>query len=463
MNGLGRSTRILAAALSCGSLVGCIGFGSGLVGKLGGTGRSEQINADGMRGTVLDVTGSLAAVQDERSRTTFMVEVPTEARGSLQPGVIVDISGEMAGGILRAKTARVSGGTAWPRVESVEESQDNIQHVLFVLQENHSFDNYFGTFPGANGLPPNVTVEGVAPYHLGSFRTGNLAHGMPAVRTAVNGGAMDRFVTAERSRETMGYYDGADIPNYWAYARYFTLADNFFSSSSGPSLPNHLFALAASAGGETTNRVIPPAGGYGITSLPERLDQAGVSWKIYDGSANLGAFTALDPFPGLSFFMKDGRVRARLATTARLFQDLSSGELPAAAWVFPNAEESEHPLTDIRVGMWYVTAIANALMKSPYWRTTVLVVSWDEYGGFYDHVAPTADGMGIRVPALIISARARPGYVDHTRYDFSSVLKLIERRFRLSPLSGRDAEAQDIGGSLDMAQPPLAPLLIGAP
>jgi phospholipase C len=172
---------------------------------------------------------------------------------------------------------------------------------------------------------------------------------------------------------------------------------------------------------------------------------------------------ALDPLPGFTFFRKNDRARTCFVPTARLFKDLSSGELPATAWVLPNAEESDHPLTDSRVGTWYVAGIVNALIKSPYWRTTVLVASWDEYGGSYDHVAPPADGMGIRVPALIISARARPGYVDHTTYDFSPVLKLIETRFELSPLSVRDAEAQDIGGSLDMSQPQLSPLLITSP
>ncbi len=277
---------------------------------------------------------------------------------------------------------------------------------------------------------------------------------------------MDRFVTAEHSTETMGYYDGTDIPNYWAYARYFTLADRFFCSSTGPSLPNHLFALAASAGDVTSNALRPPPGGYAFPSLAERLESAGVSWKVYDGSASTGSFSPLDPFSGFRSFQKNEALRSRLVSNARLFQDLRSGDLPAVAWIFPNPEESEHPLTDIRVGMWYVTAVVNALMKSAAWGTTVLVVSWDEYGGFYDHVPPKQvdeQGYGIRVPALVISSRARSGYVDHSTYDFASVLRLMETQFGLSPLSTRDAEAQDMSGSLDMARKPLPPLFIGAP
>ncbi len=452
------------AALFCMSLSACLGFGSGLVGDLGGFGRSEQVRADGIRGTVLDVTGSLAAVQDERSRTIFMVEIPADQRDVLEPGTMIDISGSMRDGVLRAEAVHVSGGTPWPRAEPTGENPDRIRHVLFLLQENHSFDNYFGSFPGADGLPANTRVEGVAPFHLRSFRTANLAHGKAAVLAAVDGGAMDRFVTAERSTDTMGYYEEADIPNYWRYARSFALADRFFGPSTGPSLPNHLFALAASADGVTTNMLRPPPGGYTFPSLAERLSQAGVTWKVYDGRPDPGSFSALDPFSGFSAVMKSQEVRSGLVANTALFRDLRTGRLPEVAWIFPNAEESEHPMTDIRVGMWYVTAVANALMKSPYWATTVLVVSWDEYGGFYDHVAPPridSQGEGIRVPALFISSRARPGYVDHTRYDFSSVLKLIENTFGVQPLSSRDAAAQDVSGSLDMSSPPRAPVLIG--
>src|SRR5271157_531317 len=127
--------------------------------RWGGLGRSQQVRADGIRGTVLDVTGALAAVQDGASRTIFMVDVPEAQRAALEPGMTVDIFGSMRDGILRADSVRVSGGSAWPRKEFLSEGHDRIQHVLFLLQENHSFDNYFGTFPGVDGLPENTQVE----------------------------------------------------------------------------------------------------------------------------------------------------------------------------------------------------------------------------------------------------------------------------------------------------------------
>jgi len=458
-----RLARTLGAVFLCTVFAACLGFGSGAVGNLGGLGRSEQVKAYGIRGTVLDVTGSMAAVQDEAAKTIFAVDIPETDRGALAPGLVIDISGSMESGVLRAGRVSISGGAPWPPVRAPSEDQDRIGHVIFLLQENHSFDNYFGTFPGVDGIPAGVTVEGVAPFHQTSARTGNLPHGRGTVRSAVDGGAMDRFVSAERSRDTMGYYDATDIPNYWAYARRFALADRFFCSSTGPSLPNHLFALAGQAGKVVSNSMMAPRDGYPFPSLAERLEAAGLPWKVYDGGANPGSFSPLDPFSGFSSSMKSEAIRRKLVPSSQLFMDLRSGQLPAAAWVFPNPEESEHPMTDIRVGMWYATCVVNALMKSTYWRTTVLVISWDEYGGYYDHVSPPVvdeQGYGLRVPALIISSRAREGCVDHTEYDFSSVLRFMEKQCGVDPLSSRDANAHDIGGSLDMSRQPLPPFLI---
>jgi phospholipase C len=277
---------------------------------------------------------------------------------------------------------------------------------------------------------------------------------------------MDRFVSAERSHQTMGFYDGSDLPNYWTLAQHFTLADRFFSSYLGPSLPNHLYLFAAQSGGETANRSRPPRGGWTFPALTDRLDAAGISWKCYDGSSPPRPFSAMDPLAGFRNVGQNEAALSRIVPNTELFLDLRDGNLPSVSWVLPNAEESEHPMTDVRVGMWYVTAVANALMKSPCWRNSVLVVTWDEYGGFFDHVAPPrvdGDGYGIRVPALIVSPYARQGHVDHTVYDFASILRLIENRFGLEPLADRDRNASDLGAALDLSQQPLAPLLITGP
>jgi phospholipase C len=456
-------SRAAAAAVAAVILLSsCTTFAnSTLAGNLLGAARGVAVSTAGISGTVLDITGTTAVIQDQSSGTIFTVRLPVPDGTAAIPGRTVNVTGFLSDGVLDARTLRVTGGTPWPDPVARTPGR-GVNHVIFLMQENHSFDNYFGTFPGAEGLPSGCAVEGVSPFHLSSAVTQNLPHSQRVAREAVNGGRMDRFVTAEGSRDTMGYYDRTDIPNYWAYAERFTLADHFFCSAIGPSLPNHLFAVSAQSEGVTTNIQRPPGDGFTAPSLPDRLDEAGASWKCYVGENDPQAFSALNPLSGFATFRRSNRLREHLVGAASLFRDLRDGTLPDAAWVFPNGEESEHPLTDIRVGMWYVTAVVNALMKSGYWKESVLVVSWDEYGGFYDHVTPprTETGeYGPRVPALVISPYARAG-VDSTEYEFSSVLRFMEDRWGIAPLSSRDAHARSIGTALDMNQPPTPPLLI---
>jgi len=329
------------------------------------------------------------------------------------------------------------------------------------MQENHSFDNYFGSFPGTDGPSPDFAVEGFPRFHFPSPVSRNLPHSARVVRAATNEGKMDHFVAAEGSPDTLGYYDSRDVPNYWALARRFALADRFFSSFAGPTLPNHLFAVAAQSPGVESNLSRPPGAGFGFASLPDELTAAGVSWKCYVGQKDPRHFDALNPLAGFPTLLKRTGAPG-LAATGELFKDIVSGALPAVAWVFPSPEESEHPPFDIRIGMWYVTAVANALMKSSSWQNTVLVVTWDEYGGFFDHVAPpmrNGNMLGPRVPALVVSPYAHPGFIDHTSYDFSSILRYVEDLFRVSPLTAWDGGAASIAGMLDSV-PHSEPLLI---
>jgi phospholipase C len=234
----------------------------------------------------------------------------------------------------------------------------------------------------------------------------------------------------------------------------------------GPSLPNHLYAVAAQSGGDTRNRLAPPDDGYNFATLAELLENAAVSWKYYDGRINPRSFWLWNPLPGFKAFRRSRRLMAHLVTNDEYFRDLRRGTLPAVAWIVPNPLESEYPPTGIQLGMWYTTAFINSLMKSTYWQDTLLVLAWDDYGGFFDHVPPPQVdryGYGPRVPAILISPYARAGYVDHTRYDFTSVLRTIENRFDLPPLTSRDAEANDLSGGLDLTQAPLPPALITGP
>ena len=454
-----RYPAIAAAAVllaSCATFVNSRFAGTLLLGMM-----NVEADTAGITGVILDRTGDLLSVEDERTTTIYCVSASPAASSDLVPGMRVSVTGRFEAGILAARLLRRIGGTPWPAAAEASPASAGVTHVLILMQENHSFDNYFGSFPGTDGPSPDLAVEGFARFHLPSAISQNLPHSAEVAQAAMNGGKMDHFVAAEGSADTLGYYDSRDIPNYWAYAKRFALADRLFSSFSGPTLPNHLFAVAALSPGVDTNISKPPGGGFRFASLPDALEAAGVAWKCYVGQKDPREFNALNPLAGFPSLVRD-RNQRRLVSSGELFRDLRAGTLPSVAWIFPSAEECEHPLTDVRIGMWYVTAVVNALMKSSSWQNTVLVVTWDEYGGFFDHVAPPRrfeTMLGPRVPALIVSPYARPGFIEHTSYDFTSILRYVEDLFGVPPLTAWDRQAASIAGMLDSA-PHLEPLFL---
>jgi phospholipase C len=447
-------------------------MGALLPAEAGGRGPAGPWAGSVVRGQVLDVTGRLLAVQEpEGGSTIYTVFAPAHLLAGLSPGVVIEARGVYRRGVLEADTVRAAGGEPWPAPRAVAPTRGRIDHIIFLIQENHSFDNYFGTYPHAAGFPRGWRVPAhpggppaVAPFHFTFALPHDLGHTWEIAHAAMNGGNMDGFIQAERSVDTVGYYDRSDLPNYWSYADHFALCDRFFSSLAGPSLPNHLYTVAAQSGGLLNNQHEPPPGGFSFPTMAELLGKARISWKYYEGGVP-EQFDLWNPLPGFKSFMHDPAHRAHLVANTQYFHDLREGTLPAVSWIVPNLEESEHPPADLQLGMWYVTHFVNALMKSPYWASTVLVITWDDYGGFYDHAAPPQldrYGYGPRVPALIISPYARRG-VEHTRYDFTSVLRFIEERFRLPALTQRDARANSLSKSLDLSQQPLPLLLITRP
>ena len=432
----------------------------------------KQEGRAAITGTIVDVTGNHVAVRDEDAQTIRVVSVSDTQLAGLVPGKTVEADGTAGKGLITASKIAITGGSPWPEPSTPSQPSGRIDHILFLIQENHTFDSYFGTYPGAEGFPKGLKVPlqpggtpTIAPFHFTSRLTHDMPHRWSAAHAAMNGGKMDGFIQAEHSKDTMGYYDGTDLPNYWAYAGQFILADNFFSSLAGPSLPNHLYTVAAQSGGLVKNRKKPPAEGFDFATMAELLGASGISWKYYEGGADPESFGFWNPLPGFKTFMDSRELRSHLVDNTEYFRDLREGRLPAVAWIVPNFDESEHPPADIHLGMWYVTSLVNALMKSPYWQNSVLIITWDDYGGFYDHVPPPQVdeyGYGPRVPALIISPYARPGFIDHTLYDFTSVLRFIEDRFNLKPLTDRDKNANSFEQSLNLKQQPLAPFLIKA-
>lgn len=407
-----------------------------------------------------------------------------------------------------------------------------IKHLVFIIQENHSFDNYFGVYPGANGIPPgtlvplnpNDTLSGktppfhldattriaivgdelppgvadpanlmdpatVAPYHLPSQVQVQVSSAWNAAHLAYNHGKMDGFIYAQNVAHlngtlAVGYYGRSDLPYYYDYADNYVLDDSFFSSLLGPSLPNHLYIASGSSGGIIGNSgETLTSGGVGTgalhlawTTLAQELTAAKVSWAWYTGQSLPIAGGVWDPLPLFSYFQQNFTLmQSHVLYTQSFLDSVANGSLPAVSWITPGgwkpaempkacaAEEvSEHPPARQDCGMDYVSALVNAVMKSQYWQDTAIVITWDDYGGFYDHVAPPMVdqyGEGFRVPTLVISPWARHHFVDHTTYEFGSLLKTAETIFHVSSLTSRDANASDILNSFDFAQTPQPPLI----
>lgn len=372
---------------------------------------------------------------------------------------------------------------------------EKIKHVIWIIQENHSFDNYFGTFPGADGFPPGTCLptlpgskECVAPFHMPQGAPPcDLSHAWQTAHAAYDHGNMDGFIWAEGSPFTAGYYDQRDIPNYWEYARHFTLCDAYFSSFNGASFPNHVYTVAAQSGGviglpstlKRLEEMLDDPDGFTFASMVDLFEKSSVSWKYYvdsmkpppgeEPSADYPyptLFTLWNPLPGFKAIRENPARMKHLVDLQDYFRDLKQGTLPEASWIVPNMEDSEHPpenLGPIAAGMSYVTKLVNALMESPYWKDSAIFLTWDDYGGFYDHVPPPevdAFGYGPRVPMLVISPYAKPGYISHLTYDFTSTLKFMEVRWGLPHLTRRDHHARDMTDSFDFNQKPNPALVI---
>jgi phospholipase C len=396
-------------------------------------------------------------------------------------------------------------------------SSNPIQHLVFIVQENHSFDNYFGSYPGANGdaklqamlgqtfhlndssqvwirgdeLPAGVSDDSFnaqpdsvsAPvYWLGHVETTkDLKHTLSVARQAWDNGLMDQFLLAEKSTVTFGYYNRSNIPYYYDYADHYTLGDNFFSSLMGPSYPNHLYIASGTSNGITDNTQFISTTTLDWATLAQELQSNGISWKWYDGRKNAYKNPSIwNVLPLFSYFRSNPIIASQhIVRTNRFIDDIGNSALPAVSWVIPGSyvppisvfqsgqacygmSVSEHPPERVDCGMDYVTYIINAIMNSPYWSSTAIVLTWDDYGGFYDHVPPPqvdGYGEGFRVPVIVISPYAKSHFVDHTQYEFGSLLATVEQLYGIPSLGQRDTMSNPLWNAFDFTQNPLAPLI----
>jgi phospholipase C len=386
---------------------------------------------------------------------------------------------------------------------------NKIEHFVFIMQENRSFDSYFGTYPGADGIPSGISFidphDGtiVAPFHDTNDINRGGPHDWDNAQADINGGKMDGFLaesykarnpngtlfnpneaSGKNPKDVMGYHDYHEIPNYWDYAELYVLQDRMFESVASYSLPAHLYMLAAQSGGYVNARIQRRPTTYNFPEITELLTSGKIDWKYYVTSGTepdtedahvVGSesqqeqdpdkYTLWNPLPAFPKVQDDPTQRGRLQDTAQFYKDAADGNLPQVSWVIPSGAVSEHPPESVHKGMEYVTGLVNAVMQGPDWNTTAIFISWDDWGGFYDHVPPPQVdqyGYGIRVPGLVISPYAKQGYIDHNTYSFESWLRIVEERFGVVPMTARDAFAADMIEAFDFNQSPRPPVILSA-
>ena len=383
-----------------------------------------------------------------------------------------------------APPARAGGGT------SLSGGIHTIKHVIVIMQENRSFDSYFGAYPGADGIPmkngvptacvPNpLTHQCVRPFLDHQDLNGGGPHAQISAAADIDAGRLDGFIKEAangkkgcadptnpacttgangvkgRATDVMGYHAGTDIPNYWAYAKNFVLQDHMFEPVASWSFPSHLAMVSgwsaacgnpdnpmscySALGGQPQRTTTNPTP-FGWTDITYLLNKHKVGWAYYldhgsssqaTGQGRAGVPYIWNTLPGSVDVHQDNQT-GNVQDLTHFYSAAKAGTLPAVSWIAPQPADSEHPPALVSQGQSYVTSLINAAMHSPDWNSTAIFLAWDDWGGFYDHVMPPkvdANGYGLRVPAMVISPWARKGYIDHQTLSFDAYLTFIEDDF----------------------------------
>ncbi|MDD5369505.1 MAG: alkaline phosphatase family protein [Anaerolineaceae bacterium] len=365
-----------------------------------------------------------------------------------------------------------------------------IKHLIVVMQENHTFDNYFGTYPAADGIPANTRMPVdandpsagfVEPFHIGNYPVIDLSHSAATFALQFDDGRMDGFVSALNSRKqngklAMGYYNDQDIPYYWNLADNYVLFDRLFSSARDGSFANHMYWVAAAP--PASDNVRLSNGAYDkVPTIFDRLQAKGVSWKFYvqnydptityrnlGPGGNRASQVVWVPLLNFDRFLDDPNLSQHIVDLNQYFVDLKNGTLPEVAYIAPSGA-SEHPPGSLTSGQRFIKTLIQELMRSEYWDSSAFMLLYDDWGGWYDHVVPPQvdqNGYGLRVPGILVSAYAKKGFIDNTQLDFTSILKFIEDNWGLEPLSQRDKGANNFLGAFDFIQHPRRPVFISS-
>ena len=321
-----------------------------------------------------------------------------------------------------------------------------IQHIIVCCQENHSFDSYFGSYsglPAGYGIPAGFTQPDgkggtVAPVHFANLTTNNVdpGHSWTDIHAEWDNGAMDGFYTTN-STTAMGYYEAADLPYYYSLLPQYALCANYFCGMLTETYPNRLVLYSGTSGGHTNNSI--RNGTLTYPCVLDLLSSGGITFKNYN-------FNCPDNYSTLALFAKwatGGPNNELNQPMAQFFTDCTSDALAQVSFITEAPPYDEHPPANVQTGMQMIESIVAAVQKSAAWSSTAILITYDEAGGFFDHIAPRqldAYGPGIRVPMIIVSPFAKPGYVDTTFSDHGSVLKFVEKVFGLPTLASINHE-----------------------
>jgi phospholipase C len=352
-------------------------------------------------------------------------------------------AGALALGAGLSGLAAPAATASTPRMIRTSRRHCPIRHVVIDCQENRSFDHYYGYAPwiGPYGVPsgfsqPDGHGGQVRPFHLKHTSSPDIGHSWDEIHREWDFGRMDGFYTTD-GRNALGYYTKPDLPYYYHLFESSTLCVNYFCSMLGPTYPNRFYLAGGTSGGITTNGVY----GYGVLDYPiilDLLEAAGVSWKVYNiGFDNVPQGLSDNVFVFFKRWAHDPRTRGSKHT---YLEDLKRGRLPEVSFIIPSYTRGwdEHPPADIQVGMRIQKQLVEALQDSEQWSRSAYIITYDENGGYFDHVAPPAVdayGMGMRVPTWVVSPYAKKRHLEPTVYEHTSILKFLETVFGLPTLA----------------------------
>jgi phospholipase C len=404
--------------------------------------------------------------------------------------------------------------SALPKPPQTGSPSTPIAHVVLVIQENRTFNNFFATYPGADGTttgsvvqysPCNIAQNGTIPLAKSNLviYPNDLNHRFNSYYAAYDNGNMDAF---DKIRFPDGqnectypyqYTDPSQIQPYWTMAEQYTLAEHMFTTQGSTSFvahqdlirggtqidPNHAIVNDPTAGpwgcdaprGAKTDLITQSdmlEGGkgpfpctknfpssYNYETLRDLLDAKAISWKYYVPPLKDKFGSLLTAFDAIAAVRYGPEWKTNVVTPqTRIFKDISSGNLPAVSWLIPDANDSDHPGEKIDDGPSWVASVVNAIGNSKYWGSTAIIIVWDDWGGLYDNLPPAQHGfggLGFRVPAIIVSPYSKAGTISQTNYEFGSILKYIEQNWNLGSLGTTDKTATSIIDCFDYSQSPI--------